>query len=124
MSKHNILFYSSEDALSKNILLELNKDKLLKEQFVSICINSPGIVLPNMILEKIDKHEIPVIITRGFNIPITGDAAFNWIKEHNSGKAAGLDYGDPGKASQVSEDHGILAAESGRTSYHQSFNED
>jgi len=123
MSKHNILFYSSHpnDILSQNIIQELNKDELLKQQFVTICVNSPGIKLPKMIIEK---NEIPVIITRGFNLPIAGEAALKWIQQHNSGKAVGLDYGDPSKAAQVSEDHGILAAESGRTSYHQSFNDD
>lgn len=121
MSKHNILFYSShaKDIISDNIIKELNKRPLLKNQFALICVNSPGIKLPKMIIEK---NEIPVIITRGFASPITGEAALNWIREHNSDKAVGLDYGDPSKAAQISEDHGILAAESGRTSYHQSFN--
>tara|TARA_R100001163_G_C5068366_1_gene208518 strand:- start:9460 stop:10644 length:1185 start_codon:yes stop_codon:yes gene_type:complete len=124
MSKHNILFYSSHpsDELSSEILQLLNSDQLLKEQFVTICVNSPGIKLPKMIVER---NEVPVIITRGFNQPIAGEAALNLIKEHqNSDKALGLDFGDPGKAGQVSEDHGILASESGRTSYHQAFNDD
>lgn len=123
MSKHNILFYSSHpsDQYSQEILAELAKDPLLREQFVAICVNSPGIKLPKMIVER---NEVPVIIARGFNQPISGSHALNWIKEHNSGKAVGLDYGDPGKANQVSEDHGVLAAESGTTSYHQAFNSD
>lgn len=123
MSKHNILFYSNHqnDKLSQEILTLLNQDQLLRDQFVTICVNSPGIKLPKMI---IDRNEVPVIITRGFNQPIAGQAALNWISEHNSDKAMGLDYGDPDKAHQISEDHGILAAESGRTSYQQSFNND
>lgn len=123
MSKHNILFYSSHpnDELSKEILNELNKNHLLKEQYVTICVNSPGIKLPRMITEN---NEVPVIVTRGFDKPISGEAALSLIREANSGKAGGLDYGDPEKAGMVSEDHGVLANESGRTSYHQPFNED
>jgi len=121
MSKHNILFFSNHqnDKLSQEMLTLLNQDQLLRDQFVTICVNSPGIKLPKMIT---DRNEVPVIITRGFNQPIAGQAALNWIKEHNSDKAMGLDYGDPDKAHQISEDHGILAAENNRTSYQQSFN--
>ena len=124
MSKHNILFFSShpQDKLSQEILGLLNSDPLLSEQFVKICVNSPGIKLPRMIVER---NEVPVIITRGFNQPISGQAALDWINQHeNSDKALGLDYGDVDKAAQISEDHGILASESGRTSYHQAFNDD
>lgn len=123
MSKHNILFFSNHhnDKLSQEILTLLNQDQLLRDQFVTICVNSPGIKLPKMITER---NEVPVIITRGFNQPITGQAALNWIQEHNSDKAMGLDYGDPDKAHQMSEDHGVLASESGRTSYQQSFNDE
>lgn len=122
-NKHNILFYSSNpaDKLSQQILQELNKNDLLKEQYLTICVNSPNIKLPRMIVEK---NEVPVIVTRGFDQPISGEAALSLIKEANSGKAGGLEYGDPNQASKVSEDHGILAAESGRTSYQQAFNED
>lgn len=125
MSKHNILFFSShrEDLLSKKILdlLKLPRNKDLRDQFVIICVNSPGIKLPRMIMER---NEVPVIICRGFNKPISGEAALKWIEEHNSDKAMGLEYGDPDKANQVSEDHGVLASESGHTSYHQAFNND
>lgn len=122
MSKHNILFYSSHpnDQLSREILQELNRNSLLKEQYLTVCVNSPGIQLPKIIT---DKNEVPVIVTRGFDKPISGEAALSLIREANSGKSGGLDYGDPNKANQVSEDHGILANEHDRTSYHQAFNE-
>lgn len=123
MSKHNILFYSSHpnDQLSREILQELNRNNLLREQYLTVCVNSPGIRLPKMITEK---NEVPVIVTRGFDKPISGESALSLIREANSGKSGGLDYGDPSKAGQVSEDHGVLANEAGRTSYHQAFNED
>ncbi|MEX0597488.1 MAG: hypothetical protein WD512_13415 [Candidatus Paceibacterota bacterium] len=124
MSTHNILFYSSHpnDKLSQEILAVLAKNPLLKDQFATVCVNTPGIKLPKMIVER---NEVPVIVTRGFNQPISGQAALNLIIEHsNSDKALGLEFGDVNKASQVSEDHGILANESGRTSYHQAFNDE
>jgi hypothetical protein len=124
MSTHNILFYSSHpnDKLSQEILAVLTKNPLLKDQFATVCVNTPGIKLPKMIVER---NEVPVIVTRGFNQPISGQAALNLILEHsNSDKALGLEFGDVNKASQVSEDHGILANESGRTSYHQAFNDE
>lgn len=120
---YNILFYSnhSQDILSREILQELNKDPSLKEQFATFCVNTPGIKLPKIIIEK---NEVPVIITSGFKTPISGEDALKWIRERNSGKAIGLDYGDVNHGNEVSQDHSILASESGRTSYHQSFNED
>ena len=124
MSTHNILFYSSHpnDKLSQQILSILGKNPLLKDQFAIVCVNSPGIKLPMMIVER---NEVPVIVTRGFSQPISGEAALKMIMEHsNSDKALGLEFGDVNKASQVSEDHGILANESGRTSYHQAFNDE
>lgn len=123
MSKHNVLFYSNhpQDQLSREIIQELNRNSLLKEQYVTICVNQPGIKLPRVVMEH---GEIPCLVTRGFKKLISGNDALSLVKEANSGKATGLDYGDVDKAAQVSEDHGILANESGRTSYHQAFNED
>lgn len=120
---YNILFYSnhSHDNLSREILQELNKDQSLKDQFATFCVNTPGIKLPKIIIEK---NEVPVIITSGFKTPISGEDALKWIREHNSGKAVGLDFGDVNHGNDISQDHSVLANESSRTSYHQAFNDD
>jgi len=75
----NILFYSVDayDKMSKEILEDLEKNKILKNQFIYVCINDKRIHIP----EKIKNiNKIPILVISGINTPIVEKDAVSWIK--------------------------------------------
>lgn len=73
----NILFYSNRynDYSSREIIEELDKNKLLKTQFLLIDVDK------DKVPEKIRKLEIvPLLIVNGINEPIYGTSIITWLK--------------------------------------------
>lgn len=126
ISNKNILFFSlhEKDVTSKQILDELNKNKLLDNQFIKVCVypNYQNINIPKKILEL---NKVPVLIAPGFQEPILGDNALSWIKNNtfNTDKAMGLESADLG-ASNFSSIYASLEEEFKSTDYNQHFNSD
>lgn len=110
-----ILFYSihPEDQLSKKIIDEINKNPLLDKTIKKICVSNPNLKLPEKL--KTDLKEIPSIISRGFNKPISGIDALTLLQ--NSNKATGgLEFGDiSNKEQSISDKYGALEIEAADT---------
>ncbi len=73
----NILFYSRRplDKMSYNILEELDKNKLLKAQFIFIDVDV------DVVPEKVKKYNtIPLLIVNGINTPITEESILTTLE--------------------------------------------
>ena len=126
VSNKNILFFSlhEKDTTSKQILEELDKNKLLDNQFIKVCVypNFRNINIPKKILEL---NKVPVLIAPGFSEPIMGDNALSWIKNNtfNTDTAMGLESAELG-TSNFSSIYASLEEEFKSTDYNQHFNSD
>lgn len=105
----NLLFYSvhPNDQFSREFLQELEKNPILKRQFVLICVNDPKIRIPDKIKQL---NKVPVLIAAGLNRPIFGNDAVSWLKNNSfQEKGNGFEYGsfDPsqGNFSFLGEEH-------------------
>ncbi len=105
----NLLFYSlhPNDEDSRKFMIELNKNPLLKKQFILICVSDPNIKIPDQIVKM---NTCPVLIVANMKRPILGADALSWLT--NGGfqdKANGMDFGslnghDSGQFAYVGDD--------------------
>ena len=89
----NLLFYSihPKDDDSRDFMTELDKNPLLKKQFILICVNDPNIKIPDKIRQM---NKVPVLVAAGFSRPILGQDAVTWLKNGaQQEKGNGFDYG-------------------------------
>ena len=93
----NIFFFSHhpKDTINRQFLQELEKNKLLDDQFIKVCVypNMLNINIPRKILEL---NKIPVLVAAGFPKPILGEDALSWLRNNtfNNDKTTNLDYGN------------------------------
>ena len=115
----NICFYSRrpDDKYSREILEELEKNKLLKSQCLLIDVDKEKIP------DKIKKLQIiPVLITNGINHPITGTAIITWLKNGSfQSNANGYQYG---AIDEKQSDFSVLGDEFSKSDYNQYHNKE
>lgn len=115
----NLLFYSihPKDDYSREFLTELEKNQILKRQFILVCVNDPNIRIPDKIKQL---NKVPVLIAAGLNRPIFGSDAVSWLKNNNfQEKANGFDYGS---LNDVTSKYAFLGDELKTSDYNQFFN--
>jgi hypothetical protein len=89
----NLLFYSvhPNDKFSKDFLDELERQPLLKKQFILVCVNDPNIKIPDKIKQL---NKVPVLVAAGFTRPILGNDAVSWLRNGAyQEKGNGFDFG-------------------------------
>jgi hypothetical protein len=115
----NILFYSRrpEDNNSREILNELDKNKILRSQFLFIDVDREKVP------EKIKSVGIiPLLITNGINKPIVGDAIITLLKNGRfQNKSNGYLYGD---LDSEKMDYSLLGDDFKPSDYNQFHNKD
>lgn len=117
----NLLFYSvhPSDEFSRDFMRELEKNQILKKQFILVCVNDPNIRIPDKIKQL---NKVPVLIVAGFNRPIFGGDAVSWLKNNNfQEKANGFDYGS---LDNDTSKYAFLGEEFKPSDYNQFFNND
>lgn len=117
----NLLFYSvhPNDEFSRDFMRELDKNPILKKQFILVCVNDPNIRIPDKIQQL---NKVPVLIVAGFNRPIFGGDAVSWLKNNNfQEKANGFDYGS---LDNDTSKYAFLGEEFKPSDYNQFFNND
>jgi hypothetical protein len=123
----SILFYSTHpnDLISRQFLEELNKNKLLNDQFIKICVTDPKITIPKKILEA---NSIPVVASPGFPDLIKGENALSWIRNNSfNGKGNGFNYGDVSHSSKKDFSTNfttLVEDEFQKTDYNQHYNDE
>lgn len=118
----NILFYSENDEISKNIIKELEGSKLLNDQFYKFSVNNPRIRIPDMIKKL---NVIPVIAVSGFDKLIKGPDALEWVKANtlnSSSQNGGYQYVDIQRNSELSTSFSGLGDTFKKSSASQSHN--
>ena len=118
----NILFYSENDEISKNILKELEGSTLLNDQFYKFSVNNPRIRIPDMIK---NLNVIPVIAVSGFDKLIKGPDALEWVKANtlnSSSQNGGYQYVDIERNSELSTTFSGLGDTFKKSSASQSHN--
>lgn len=75
----NLLFFEQNHKISKDFMNELEKNLLLKKQFLMFNKDDPNIKLPQIIT---DCPDYPVVIASGVAKPIFGENAVIWIRNN------------------------------------------
>jgi hypothetical protein len=117
----NLLFYSvhQNDQISREFLSELEKNPMLKKQFILVCVSDPKIHIPDKIKQL---NKVPVLVTSGLNRPIFGSDAISWLKNNSfQEKANGFEYGS---LDNDTSKYAFLGDESKVSDYNQFFNND
>ena len=117
----NLLFYSIHptDEHSRVFLRELEKNHVLKKQFILVCVNDPKIKIPEKIKQM---NKVPVLIASGFDKPIFGNDAVSWLKNNSfQEKGNGFDYGSLGNGAS---NCAYLSDDNKTSDYNQFFNND
>ena len=116
----NLFFYSLQpnDESSREFLKELEKNQVLKRQFILVCVNDPNIRIPEKILKI---GQVPILVVPGLNRPILGNDAVSWLRNNSfQEKGNGFDYGS--LDSNTPANFAFIGDESKSSDYNQYFN--